>query len=486
MKFNRCKTALLSSFYFALLSVFPLLQSCKDEDESTKWVDLRYRVEDSYLLEAKNPESISFQVKSTDPWEVLGTQNWYSVSPDRGEAGQTATVTITCTENTHLDDRIDTISIKSDYWTGKRFVLTQKGVAFLDVAETDFILSKDVDQKAFKVLSNQKWTAKVTEGDNWLSIVSGESGEINGEVVVKSIANTGEQRIGKVAILDRHGIVRQMVNCVQDGVMLSPAVPENGKWFAIYEKAQTLEVQVEANAEWIASKVNEEDDWFTIKKTTFNGSDKLIIEVSAHNGSSVRTGIINLASKAAEGTTPVVKQVKFKQANPQTPDVKTLNQLINGSYYGPNGLAPGLYNFYVSSMSAKKFSLFFIWGDYELRYRVYDSKTMLSTRPWCADVFDERGNCIKPVDTSKMNILSFDIKESIDSKGRSWIYTEWILNGVSIVSAISDGVDAGGYDDTWKAPWSVATQGGTFLITTAEGSAILDKYEYIAPLVWGE
>ncbi|UVP34840.1 hypothetical protein NXW58_08100 [Bacteroides faecis] len=79
------------------------------------------------------------EVKSTDPWEVFGKYDWYTISPSTGEAGETYTVTVICKENTELDDRIDTLNIKSDYWTGKRFVLTQKGTAYLNVEGVDMI-----------------------------------------------------------------------------------------------------------------------------------------------------------------------------------------------------------------------------------------------------------------------------------------------------------------------------------------------------------
>ena len=53
---------------FTLLAAVPVLQSC-DDDEKQKAVDLRYRVEDSYLLPADGTTdelSVTFQVKSTD------------------------------------------------------------------------------------------------------------------------------------------------------------------------------------------------------------------------------------------------------------------------------------------------------------------------------------------------------------------------------------------------------------------------------------
>ena len=488
MRFN-LKQLIYSGFIS--VSVLTAFSGCSKDDDAMKSVDLRYKVEDSYLIEAKNPETISFQVKSTDPWEVFGKYDWYTISPNKGEAGEKYTVTITCKENTSLDDRIDTINIKSDYWTGKKFVLTQKGIAYLNIEGVDMIDQQGTDE-TFSVLSNQKWTAKVTTGEVWLSIKSGASGEMNGQVTVAASMNTGEQRTGVVTIYDRHGKIAQEVQCTQDGVLLTPATPENGKWFAIYEQAQQLTIPVEANAEWTVSKENEvDDDWYTFEKTSFNGSENLVINVNEHKGSSVRTGIILLTTKAEAGATPLVKTVKFKQANPKTPQVKEVNVTVNGDYYGPSGLMAGRYNFYLEPYSAENVQLYFIWNGSnpyaELRYHIMKKKTVLSTTPWCSDVYPEQAG--KDVDPTKANVLSFEVQQVADKKDptKSWIYTEWILNGVVIAKATSDGIsDANGSGDTWKVPFSEISAGATFLLRTSGGSAVLKKWEYIAPLVWGD
>ncbi|MFA7140528.1 MAG: BACON domain-containing protein [Proteiniphilum sp.] len=493
MKSFRHKIAFSCFSFFTLLSALSLLNSCKDEAGPMKWVDLRYRVEDAYLLEAGNPAPFSFLVKSTDPWEVFGRDDWYTISPDKGEPGKTYTVTITCKENRDLDDRTDTIRIKSDYWIGKQFVLTQKGTAFLNV-EWEEMIDQEGDAETFEVYSNQKWSATVTEGDPWLSILSGTAGELNGKITVKATKNKGEQRTGIVTIYDRHGKVALEVPCTQEGVLLTPATPENGKWFAIYEQAQQLVIPVETNVEWSVSKENEsDDDWYDFEKTSFNGSDNLVINVSEHKGASVRTGVIVLTTKTDEGTTPLVKTVKFKQANPRIPVVKEVNKTVSGDYYGPGGLMPGRYNFYLEPFGNTQIRLFFIWSGSnpyaELRFHLLNKKTSLSTTPWCGDVFNEKSSCIHDVDTDKPNILSFNIKEAVDAKdpGKSWIYTEWLLNDVVIAKATSDGItDANGSSDTWKIPFNQISAGGLFMLRASGGSVVLKKWEYIAPLVWGD
>lgn len=485
------KIKIWSLSFFALFTTTYLLQGCKD-DEAMKWVDLRYRVEqDAYTVDAKGTEQVSFQVKSTDPWEVFGTnhEDWYTISPDKGKASdETTTVTISCKENTALDDRTDIINIKSDYWTGKQFTLTQKGIAYLNIEGVEMI-NQEGDAETFDVLSNQKWTAKVTTGEIWLSIKSGTSGELDGQITIEATPNTGEQRTGIITIYDRRGEIAQEVQCKQDGVLLTPTTPENGKWFAIYEQAQKLTIHVESNAEWTVYKENETDDnWYDFEKTSFDGSEDLVINVSEHQGSSVRTGVIVLATKASEGATPLTKTVKFKQANPKKPVVTEINTAISGDKYGPGNLVAGRYNFYIEPFDGPNLNLFFIWGSTEIRFWIIDKKTQLSTTPYSNAVNIYQGNLIRAVDTSKPNVISFEIQESIDTKdpAKSWMYNEWILNDEIIVSDISDGLTPDGNTDNWKVPFSDIKPGGNFLFRASGGSIRFTKWEYVAPLVWGD
>ena len=492
--------------WFFLLSLIFVIQGCEEDKEPIKWVDLRYRVaQDSYLMNAQGnlfaedgtlleDKSFSIVVKSTDPWEVFGSkrESWYQITPDKGVAGESCTVTITCVENTELDDRMDTINIKSDYWTGKKFVLTQKGTAFLDVENVPMI-PQEGTPVAFNVLSNQKWTAQVTTGDVWLSVSQGASGEGNGTVTVQATPNSGEQRTGIVTMYDRNGVAVQEVAITQDGVLLTPATPENGSYFAIYEQAQDLVIPVESNAKWVVAKKNPaDDDWYEFVETSFDGNGEVVIRVSEHVGSAVRTGTIVLSTVADEGATPLVKEVRFKQANPKIPEVHNGGSM--GTVWGPSGLMPGRYNFYVEPFDAgTAIKLFFIWNGSvyaELRFHLNVDgamKTELSTTPYCNDVNIWQGNLKIQVDNTITNQLSLDIRESVDANGNSWIYTEWILNDEVIAKATSDGItDRDGTSDNWKVPFSQAANGGTFQIGATGGSAKLSKWEYVAPLVWGD
>ena len=472
-----------------LLASILALFSCSDEKEQMKWVDLRYRVEDSYLLEASNPETISFLVKSTDPWMVYGTDDWYTITPPSGEGDMenTTTVTIVCEENTDLDDRTDTIRIQSDYWIGKEFTITQKGIAYLE-HEPVLNIPQEGGATEITVSANQDWSAKVTSGGEWLSVVSGETGRLDGSVTVSATRNLGEQRTGVVTLYDRHGAAAKEVAVVQNGVILNIESPENGQWFRIWEEAQTLSIAVESNTGWTVEKANPEDDtWYSFAKTEYDGNENLQIIVEANVGTRVRTGEIILRTAAAEGAVPLEKRVRFKQANKPVVTTTEVNKTLSGgTWYGPNELMPARYNIYLDSYSGN-IKCFFIWNTTpytELRFHINDGKTQLSTTPWCSNVFNEASYCRVPVDGTKQNVLSFNIDRYTDDKGDEWVYVEWILNDTVIAHAIADGKnDDSGTDDTFKVPYSAISVGGSIQMS---GTLTVSKWERVDHLVWGD
>ena len=114
----------------------------------------------------------------------------------------------------------------------------QKGIAYLTLENADdLLLEKEETTYSFNVKSNQNWSAAVTEGDEWLSIQSGENGTLDGMVTLKALENKGEQRSGIVVIYDRHGKEVANVECTQKGVVLTPTTQSLR---ALYHTEKTL------------------------------------------------------------------------------------------------------------------------------------------------------------------------------------------------------------------------------------------------------
>ncbi len=466
-----------------LLSMFA--QSCRD-NEAMKWVDLRYKADDSYTITADGTQTVNIQVKSTDPWIVYSNHSdWCTISPDKGEASELYDVQITYKPNTALDDRTDTITIKSDYWIGKEVAVIQKGIAYMALeGDQDFFLTKeDNSTRTFQVKSNQKWSASVTEGSGWLSIASGESGESDGEVTVKCTVNKGEKRYGKVVVYDRHGIATAEVACTQDGVQLDP---ENIS-IRTGHTAHEITLPVVSNTEWTVTKDDADAEWYSFEQTEFEGTQNLVIRLNANTGSSVLKASFTLSTKVVEGITPVTRTITLKQANeaiavrhefddPNNWGINNGTGMANGDLtctaarVTRGSFAPGYYSFRIKSMTDDAQStLFFTYGSNEIRWHLNMStgKTNYSTSPWTPII--ERN---KAFDKSlKSYTLGLNLTKS-ETAGLMKI--EWYLDGVLMDSHDNGNGVSFNYADAF------------IYLGASAGTVVYDWWEYTAPIDWGD
>ena len=510
MKSIWTKIALSGFTLFSLISTFAL-QGCKD-DEDTKWVDLRYRVEDSYTVPhhatADEDLSIDFEVKSTDPWEVFGETNgdWYTISPASGDdPAQTYTVVITCEENMSLDDRVEVFDIKSDYWTGKTFTLTQKGIAFMennyDASEGVHLIPMDgASTVTFQLTTNQNWTAEVTEGADWLTIVSGTSGTgnatLDGEefnIEISGDSNSGAMRYGVITIYDRNGDVGQTIRVTQDGVQLEPTQPENGVYWAVYGEAQQLTIHVASNSRWEISKGDETNDtWFDIEGGTEHENDAdIVLNIQEHgDAASTRTANLILTSISDDPSIePVVSTIQIRQASTDLARTTTHSSVSSsgGDNWFYSGVQPGLYNFYVEPFGDSSLELFFGWygvatssgTDCQFNYKIQNRTTNLSITPWSSAIYTE--NSGRSVDTDQPHVISVDYRTLTNDEG-TWLDVEYLLDGVSYWgNTVSDG------RDQWVVAYSaLANVSGQLLLRVSSGSVTFSSWEYIAPIDWGE
>lgn len=459
--------------------------SCQDDETSMKWVDLRYNPQSDYQIPAKGAEEITFEVKSTDPWEVYGQTDWCTISPDQGPADEVCKVTLTFKDNEGLDDRTDTLTIKSDYWIGKRFTVSQKGIAYLTVETTEPItLSKEMDSKSFDVKANQDWTTKVTTDSKWLSITGGSAGKLDGKVIVTTTVNKGEQRTGEVTVYDRHGVQMAIVTVIQEGVMLQP---ERMVIKTLHE-GRVFKLKVASNAEWTIRKSDEDMEWYTLPVTSFNGAAEVEIVIDENTGSSTRRAELILSTKVVEGVEPVVKTIILKQGNEPEAiryeftaadlgsrwKIDTGTPKFDGDGYfekarvSQDNCVLGLYSFRVKTMSADAFPmLYFTYSKKEIRFHINATSgtTDISTAPWL------------PLESKN---VAFDITKPHTyslrlSDKEGFMFIEWILDG-----------------EIFASIW--ANSGGLMINPDEKslvyfgcnpGNALFDWYEYTPPIDWG-
>lgn len=305
-------------------------------------VDLRYRVKDVYDLPATDAPSFTIVVKSTKPWTLRSLHpTWCMIETEEGEAvadslvrigkGENTTVKVQYYDNTKLDDRTDTILIASGKWIGKRVIVNQKGVAFLDVdmAERELDMAKDGSDVSFHVKSNQNWSVVPDKDSEWLTIKEGATGSLDGIVTVGAPDNSGEMRYGRLNLFDRHGMkMKWQVVITQDGVQLEPVAfevyNEDTKKYDLELReeylAHTFAMPVKSNANWTVVKKTAADTWFTLLDAGGTNDGNVRIQFTQNDGTGIRESFIVLTTVPSEpGAAVVTKEVKVRQANKVLP-----------------------------------------------------------------------------------------------------------------------------------------------------------------------
>ena len=344
----------------ALTALIPGLWGCqqKQPEAPQKIVDLRYRADDSYELDAKTPRMITIVIASTDPWTITSAHpEWCMIDYEEGEGsdaekvhvgqGNKTSVHIQYYDNDNLDDREDILEIRSDYWLGKKIKVHQKGTAFLTVEKADIAATKAAASYTVNVLSNQKWTARFISGHTitvdeveqpWITIVDGESGEGNGPIQVAVQDNPEEQRKATLAIYDRNGQEMVQAAFTQEGVLLEVEMLQIRVG---YNQAETT-LKVDSNASWTV-ELSETDTWIAVDQASHTGPATLKFTFEPNTAEALRYADIRIATVAAhEGDYVAKRDIEIKQGYKVKPIVTSFDQAEYDSWK-EEGVNHGVY-----------------------------------------------------------------------------------------------------------------------------------------------
>jgi len=485
------------------------------EQETIKAVDLRYRAEDEYNLDAKGAKAFTIVVTSSAPWAVTSAHpDWCIISDETGEAspledvhvgkGAKTYVRVQYYDNTDLDDRTDKITISSDYWVGKVITVNQKGIAYLEVPteELEQPVAKAGGAITFHVNSNQNWSAEVTEG-HWLSILEGASGAGDGTVTVMAEENASELRYAKVTVYDRHKVAMATVHFTQDGVQLVPAASEIR---AGYDQL-SASVDITANAKWQVVKGADEPDWFTIDTPTGEGNGTIRLTLTQNDGTSIRKSSILVRNVSTNPEDPVIeKEIQVKQAYKVEPKRYILNDDEIAKFDLEWANAP-VYTKDVGTLFQAQGRLHngsMPFGTYTFRWSNFTPDPAgaegLRVRHWfCFPESAELKFDIRPVDgkiSFDFNVAGDGNKPSIDAytavdftkpieitykfdpSGAEYCKVTYLVNGVEVAS----------FETSDKLLRSVKWGQSINMYFGADksGSAVCEWYEYTAPLDWDE
>lgn len=508
---------ILTLFCAAAALVTGLWSCSLDISEDPVYLDLRYRVADSYTLNAISPDPFYIIVTSSMPWTITSQHpEWCIISDESGEAsdyemvrvgkGETTKVKVQYYDNDQLDDRSDVIEIQSGGWIGKKVEILQKGTAYMEVPEAaiegGLLFTKAGGDLTIDVQSNQDWTAKVIEGD-WLSIVEGASGNGNGVVKLSAKENTGEKRYATVAIYDRHGVEMYKVFFTQDGVQLDP---ESFEIRAGYDQPSAT-LSVVSNAKWTATSSGE--DWFTVVNPDGHDGDGVLnLTFKANEGNSMRKGTIILKTVAASpGDAVAEKTIVVKQAYPISPVrhymdndemanwksdwanapvwTKDVGTLFTAKARLNQGSMPfGTYTFRWSNwVGGARIRHWFCYSDsaeLKVDVRPVDSKISFDFNAPGGDAAQKPA-----IESSYTNIdwtKPIEVTLKFDPSGAEYCHVTYLYNGVEMVSFDTSASTM--CTTLWGSKINMYV--GVDQSGEVPGSAILEWYEYTAPMNWDE
>jgi len=499
------------------------LTGCEPKEETTQeeGVDLRYRVQSEYNLPAYSPEAFTIVVKSSQPWTIRSYHpDWCIIEQESGEAvdadlvhvgkGESTTVKVQYYDNTSLDDRVDYIEIASGDWIGKKVTVYQKGIAYLNVPEADIEGGLDIEKAGgelvVNVRSNQNWSVKILpyEGGktDWITVSDGAAGTLDGAARLAVQENTGEKRYAFVGVYDRNGEERAMIKVTQDGVQLDPASFE----IRVGYDQPSASLEVVSNAKWTAE--SDGSSWFTIDNPdNHNGNGTLNITVTANDGDALRVGKILLKTVAVNpGDAVAEKEIVIKQAYKIDPVRIVMDDNEIGAWSSDWANAPAYTKDYGTLFAAKcRLNRSMAFGTYTFRWKDWQGGARI--RHWfCFSDGVELKMDIRPLDakvgydfnasssgkSGKPSVDSFtnidwgqpiEVTYKFDPSGAEFCHVTYLVNGV----------EAGSFDTsaeilhtvTWGTKINMYV-GCDQVSGQDAGSAVLEWYEYTAPMMWDE
>ena len=493
------------------------LTGCQQKvEEPMKVVDLRYRAEDSYDLPASGAKAFTIMVVSSEPWTVTSANpDWCIISEEEGDASdptlvhegkaEATVIRVQYYDNNSLDDREDTITIQSDYWVGKEITVRQKGSAFLTISEEE--LDQEVTKKGgdhfIHIDSNQDWSVRVTDGE-WVTVTEGATGNGTGVATVNAAENTAELRYAEVTVFDRHDVAVYLIKFTQDGVLL---LPLSNEIRAGYDQLAG-EMDVQSNAKWVVAKESETDDWFEILTPSGEGDGTIQLSFTQNETESLRSAVIILKNVVEnEDDYAATKEIKVKQAYKIEPVRVLFNNDELGSWSSDWTNAPSYSKDLGGTLFTAKARLHnssMPFGNYTFHWSAITqnpgSESTVRVRHWfCFDEGAELKADIRPGDGyisydvnvagdgNKPAISSYsdvdftqpvEISYKFDPSGANHCHVTYLVNGVETNSF-----------DTSEELLRTITWGTNFNVYIGvdnenSGSAVLEWYEYTAPMNW--
>ena len=188
----------------------------------------------------------SVHFSSTTDWTAEVDQDWCSVSPASGTAGENCAVTVSATPNETTDERNATLIVRSGTVT-ERMTIVQKQKDALTVTSNRIEVPADGGNATVEVQANIDFTYEIDEAAaEWLTEANSRALTTTQLHFTVAPNEAAEKREGKIVI--RSGELSETVTVYQDGFTPQLVLTQNEH--TVSSEGETVTIEVRSNVDY--------------------------------------------------------------------------------------------------------------------------------------------------------------------------------------------------------------------------------------------
>ncbi|HTN69394.1 MAG TPA: BACON domain-containing carbohydrate-binding protein, partial [Dysgonamonadaceae bacterium] len=296
----------MRKYILLLLSLYLAILSCQKEEAPSIIINDA----EIAISNAGGSQTISFE--SNMNWTAKSSENWCTVSSDRGGAS-TKSFTVTIAANDIFDDRSCTVTIMVG-GLSKTITINQSANLGLFVSPDKFDLSNDATIIEVEVRSNVEFD--VISSDDWISNNSTRSLSSNKLYFNIAKNESYDNRNGFITIKQKDGALTETIKVYQsqkDAIILS------NKKQDLSSDSQTLEIELKTNVDFEVIIPEAAKNWVSYIGTRALRTETLLLNITENkDNNALRSTEIYVKNKATnlQDTLTIVQE--------KAPDVPTV------------------------------------------------------------------------------------------------------------------------------------------------------------------
>ncbi|MCD4841019.1 MAG: BACON domain-containing protein [Methanosarcinales archaeon] len=274
--------------------------------------------------------NVSVASESDCSWTTTSNDGWITVTSGDSGSGS-GTVGYSVAANPDADSRTGTITI-----AGETFTVTQDGISCTySISPTSQSFGDIGGSRDVSVASQGdcSWTA--TSNDDWITVISGDSGSGSGTVGYSVAANPdADSRTGTITIAG------ETFTVTQDGISCTYSISPTSQSFGDIGGSRDVSVASQGDCSWTATS---NDNWITVTSgNSGSGSGTVGYSVAANPDDSSRTGTITIVDETFTVTQDGIDVEASVSSSGNLPSIDyqwalSVNETDNSSIPGDDG-----------------------------------------------------------------------------------------------------------------------------------------------------